>query len=581
VQQTTEAAMGESPAQDAEHMVAGHAFDRGHYRELRRRNIIRLTLTYLAPLILLTGYFYFQYGAVVAEGRRLHLKAIAENQANTLDLFLRERLVNLSNVIDDPKFTIPPSPVAIQNYLIKLQNSSSAFVDIGFFDSSGIQVSYAGPYNDLERRNYASEPWYKSLRSAPDSFLITDIYLGFRQKPHFTIAVRRTIAGRFVALRATLAPEEIYQYIRSLEGSAEVYISIVNPEGYYQLVTPHVGTLLETSAFVPPKEPQMNASDVRIDGRSLSYAYSWLRNAEWALIVQWSAESRAAGVSGFQWQIFGIAAVLILVSLAIILQRAHSVATFQMESDATRAQLEHAAKLASVGELAAGIAHEINNPLAAISEEAGLTRDLIDPSYAESADTEELMAHLDSIQESVFRCRDITRKLLGFVRSDSVELKPHDIRELIDSVVDGFLVRELAAANITIERDYGDTIPPLLTDTNQLQQVLLNILNNAVDAIGDRAGKIGITTIRDGNEARIAVTDSGAGMTEAQLSKVFLPFYTTKEVGKGTGLGLSVSYGIVKNLGGRIEAESRLGRGSRFTIVLPILTEQSVRRQSD
>jgi len=547
-----------------------HRFASSHYREIKRRNLIRLARTYLAPLIILTVYFYYQYSGLVAESRRLHLKAIAESQGNTLDLFLYERIINLANVIDDPKFSFPPSSAVIQSYLEKLQKNCSAFVDLGYFDSSAVQAAYAGPYPSLENRNYRSEGWFEALQSGQKNVIITDIYLGFRQKPHFTIATSRLRGKALVVIRASLAPERIYEYMRSLEGSNEVSISIVNPAGLYQLVTPHIGTSLETSAFVPPREPALAAAEATIEGSTLPYAYAWLRNADWALIVQLAAPDKRSFLFGLHVRVLGISAVLILLSLVVIVRRARRVAEFQMESDETKAQLEHAAKLASVGELAAGIAHEINNPLAAISEEAGLMKDLLDPAYPETPEPGEMAAHLESIQESVFRCRDITRKLLGFVRSDTVDLRPHDIRALIDNVVDGFLVRELAAENIEIVRNYGDGIPALIVDEHQLQQVFLNILNNAVDAIGNQAGRITITTVRRNEEAHIAVADTGPGMNPEQLQKIFLPFYTTKEVGKGTGLGLSVSYGIIKNLGGRIDVKSRPGHGSTFTVVLPV-----------
>lgn len=550
--------------------VETRRFDSSHYREIKRRNVVRLIRTYLAPLIILTIYFYYQYSAMVSVSRRLHLKAIAENQGNTLDLFLYERKVNLANVIDDPKFTIPPSSAIIHSYLEKLQKSCSAFVDLGYFDSSGVQAAYAGPYPSLENRNYSSEGWFQTLRSSRESVIITDIYLGFRQQPHFTIATSRVLAGAFVVVRASLAPERIYEYMRSLEGSNEVSISIVNPAGYYQLVTPHIGTPLETSAFVPPREPAVAAAEARIEGSTLPYAYAWLRNADWALIVQLAAPNNQSFLSGLHLRLLGISAALILLSLVVVFRRARRIAEFQIESDETRAQLEHAAKLASVGELAAGIAHEINNPLAAISEEAGLMKDLLDPAYEETAQPGEMVSHLESIQESVFRCRDITRKLLGFVRSDTVDLRPHDIRALIDSVIDGFLVRELAAANIDIVSHYSDDVPEFVTDGNQLQQVFLNMLNNSVDAIGNRPGRITITITRLSHEACVAISDTGAGMHPDQIAKIFLPFYTTKEVGKGTGLGLLVSYGIIKNLGGRIEVSSQPGKGSTFTVVLPI-----------
>ncbi len=559
-----------SPSQRPRSPVQEQGLHDEQVRAIRRRTLLRLFLTYLAPLILLSIFFSYQYSVMVTESRGLHLKAIAENQANTLDLFLSERLVDLSNVIDDPKFTVPPSSQDLSDYLGDLRKSSAAFVDIGYFDPQGIQEAYAGPYPSLEKRNYSSEDWYVALKTGPEDFVITDIYLGFRNQPHFTIAVSRVLGGKFVVLRATLAPEGIYEYIRSLEGAAEVYTSIVNREGYYQLVTSHIGTPLETSSFVPPRTPRIGAARVNLKGSRVDYAYSWLRNAQWALMVQYSKAESHPLLSGFGLRIVVATSLVTVAILVIIFIRASKFAKLRVESDEAKVQLEHAAKLASVGELAAGIAHEINNPLAAISEEAGLMKDLMNPEYPETAGPEELMAHLDSISESVFRCRDITRKLLGFVRSDTVDLRTHNLNEVLDSVVDGFLVRELAASNITIERHYADDIPSLTTDGGQLQQVFLNILNNAVDAIGGDSGRIAIRTSLADHEVRISISDTGTGITAEQMEKIFLPFYTTKEVGKGTGLGLSVSYGIIKDLGGRIEVESTRGVGSTFTIVLPV-----------
>jgi len=541
-----------------------------HYREFRRKTVIRLFITYLAPLILLAVYFFFQYNSMVSESRRLHLKAIAENQANTLDLYLTERLVNLSNVIDDPKFEIELGSDRLQEYLDKLKKSSQAFVDLGVFDSSGVQVAYAGPYPSLEKRNYGSEAWFLNLKEEAEDYIITDIYLGFRRQPHFTIAVSRRIDGRYSVLRATLSPDKLYEYITTLEGSNEVFTSIVNKAGFYQLVTPHIGTPLETSSLVPPGEPRLGSEQVSIEGTDIIYAYSWLRSADWALTVQWSGSDSPGILSAFALRMAGISFLIVLLISIVIITRARKLVEMQMESDRNRAQLAHAAKLASVGELAAGIAHEINNPLAVISEEAGLMKDLLDPQFGGEINNEEIIVHLDSITESVFRCRDITRKLLGFVRKTDISLRRHNIHTIIDEVVDGLLGPELAVSNIEIVRRYGRDIPELVTDRNQLQQVLLNLINNGVDAI-EGAGRIIITTAFRDERIVISVRDNGKGIKPADLDRIFMPFFTTKEVGKGTGLGLSVSYGIIKSLGGDVEVSSSLGSGTTFTISLPLL----------
>jgi len=545
-------------------------FDQEHYKELKRRQIIRLLFTYLLPLVILIIYFYIQYNGIVAESRRLHLGAIAENQSNTLNLFLSERIVNLNNIIHDPRLQLPPRSETLRAYLRELKQTSETFVDIGYFDSSGVQTAYEGPYPSLEKRNYGSESWYQKLKSDDENFIITDIYLGFRQRPHFTIAVRRIIDGQFIVMRATLDPEKIYEYMRSLEGAGEVFISIVNKDGTYQLVTPHIGTPLESASIVPPQTPRLGAENVRIDGARITYAYSWLKTADWALIVQRSSDEDQGFLAGFHLKIISISLLLTIVILFIIFNRAGKLAELQKQTDETRLQLEHASKLASVGELAAGIAHEINNPLAIINEEAGLIKDLMNPEFGEPIGQDQLYEHLDTIQESVFRCRDITHKLLRFVRKSDIELKTHDFHQIIDGVVDGLLIHEMEVSNIEISKEYSPNIPQILTDGNQLQQVILNIINNGVDAIGDHPGKITIKTSYNKDKVRTAISDTGSGIEPDKLDKIFLPFFTTKEVGKGTGLGLSVSYGIIKNLGGTIEVNSVVGQGSTFTIILPV-----------
>ena len=540
------------------------------HQELLQRTIVRLLLTYLAPFILLTVYFHIQSSRLLNESRRIHLRSIAEQQANTLDLFLRERVVNLANLIDNPKLEVPPFAGSMQRYLSDLKKSSDTFVDIGFFDPSGVQVGYSGPFPSLELRDYSTESWYVELHNRPDNFIITDIYLGFRKQPHFTIGVSRIIEGQYIVVRATLDPKKIYEYITSVEGTSEVYTSIVNKEGYYQVVTQHVGTLLEESSIVPPSEPRLGVEQVKIGQTSHEYGYSWLQTADWALTVQWADDKDSGFFLELELRIILVSLAVILIIFFIIVSRAKKLVQLQEESIQTKTQLEHASKLASVGELAAGIAHEINNPLAIISEESGLMRDLMDPKYGEEITQDELCEHLDEIHDAVFRCRDITRKLLGFVRQTDIKLAPHDIHKLLNDLLDGFLMREMATSNIELVREFEEGLPPIITDVLQLEQVFLNIINNAIDAMGEGPGRMTVATSKYDEQIYIAISDTGKGIDPEEIDKIFLPFITTKEVGKGTGLGLSVSYGIIRSFKGKIEVESKLGKGTTFTIILPL-----------
>ena len=238
----------------------------------------------------------------------------------------------------------------------------------------------------------------------------------------------------------------------------------------------------------------------------------------------------------------------------------------------------HASKMASVGELAAGIAHEINNPLAAVVATTGVIRDLFDPEFNLQWTPETIREELANIDKAVFRARGITQTLLKFSRRNPPRLVLGNLNSILDEVVGGLKEQEFQVSNIKLVRDYEPDLPEIPIDADQIGQVFLNLINNAGDAI-DGSGTITLSTRRDDGSVRVTVTDTGVGMTSEVMQQVFLPFYTTKEVGKGTGLGLSVSSSIVESFGGRIEVQSMPGAGSSFTVVFPVNQPETVENE--
>jgi signal transduction histidine kinase len=230
-------------------------------------------------------------------------------------------------------------------------------------------------------------------------------------------------------------------------------------------------------------------------------------------------------------------------------------------------------QLASVGFLAAGVAHEINNPLAAIalgseSLERRLTELLegVDDSHA--ADCEVVRSYLDMIQKEAFRCKQITEKLLDFSRSGDPERHHHDLRALVAGVIDmvGHLGRN---GNKQIELLPGE---PVIAEIcpQEMKQVVLNLITNGLDSL-DPGGQVTIAVAARGALAEIVVTDNGCGMTADVIKHLFEPFFTRRRNGQGTGLGLSITYRIVEEHHGELVATSDgVGHGSRFTLTLPL-----------
>jgi len=531
-----------------------------------------LILLYFVPLLLLAIFFHVQYRNLVQNSQRAHLEVIAEHQANTFDLFLRERLVNLGNIIDDPLFDGPDLHDRLPRFLRELRQTSAAFVDIGVVDADGNLADYVGPVTYTASVNYRSEDWFQALLAPGRTSVITEIYLGFRDQPHFTIAVGRGQGQNLRILRAALSPERLAGYLATLDGASEVPAATVNDRGILQVASPTLGEVLQPSGFIPPDASDRGFVSGTGPRAGLGYAYAWLRETPWALVViNAGAES---GILGFPTTFSVVTLAIFLLVGIVILVRTRQVVGTQIATEEHEAelsgQLVHAAKLASVGELAAGIAHEINNPLAIIAEEVGVLKDSLDPELAltdeEPLDVPE---HLDAIHEAVFRCRDITRKLLTFVRQTEVKVEPQDLHSILDDVLEAMMGNELSISNVVLERRFDSRIHEILTDRNQLVQVFVNLVKNAIDAMPG-GGRLTVTTgFRDGRAA-VAFRDTGCGMPPEHLERVFMPFFTTKEPGKGTGLGLSVSYTIIRNFGGNFYVDSTPGKGSTFTVELPL-----------
>ena len=225
-------------------------------------------------------------------------------------------------------------------------------------------------------------------------------------------------------------------------------------------------------------------------------------------------------------------------------------------------------KLAALGELSAGIAHEINNPLAIIRQEAEWMQRLLGKPVLAADAVLELQGSVGQVIQQVNRCTEIIRNLLNFARQHEPVVQAVDLNRVVEDMT-RLVEKEARNNNIAIERRYDPELPLIYSDAPELRQVVLNILSNAAQAIG-QDGAITIITRPAGVDAvELVIEDTGSGIPEENLEKIFEPFFSTKPPGQGTGLGLAISHGLIHKLGGAIQVRSAVGQGTTFTITLP------------
>ncbi len=554
------------------------------YRRLRRTLFLVMTATFLIPLLMITWLSYYEYRALVLANLRWN----AESAKRTIETFLSELQTVLVYTASGQTFEELTDQDNLNKLYHRLKSNYPGVVDLGIIDDKGIQRAYAGPY-ELKGKDYSNRECFR-LVTANKTF-IGKVEMGYRKVPHFCIAVSGITpdTGRNWVFRTSIDAATLDKYIEKTDTAALSDIFLVSRNGEH---------LLQSSSryYGPPLSPYPadlpgNRIGVTVSEESglrnddVLKAVSHLEGTPWALVLLKQGYLYGREWSFFKAQLLFIVSISTVFAILVILQITRHIVGRIREADEKResmlVEIEHTSKLASIGRLAAGVAHEINNPLAIISTKTGLIMDLLEISE-DFKYKDKISSEINGASEAVERCKVITHRLLGFARRMDVTLEPIDINSLMREVL-SFLDKEALYRGIHIDLNFGESLPVIESDRGQLQQIFLNLLNNAIEAI-EKDGVITVTTkLQDQDTMEVDIVDTGKGIPREIRSHIFEPFFTTKDSGekRGTGLGLFITYGLVKKLGGQISVRSSAGEGTTFTVSLPIKIMKMRRRDRD
>jgi two-component system NtrC family sensor kinase len=543
------------------------------YRKLQWKIIIISFVFSLIPLFALGLTIYYQFSVSYTAKVLDNLSTLAENRKRSLDLFLEERLSQLVTLAH----THSLAQLKDEGYLTKvfntMQTRSRSFIDLGIIEQSGSHLAYVGPYRELKAVNYFKEDWFQSTVS--EGTYVSEVFLGYRRFPHFIIAVLNREGPQPWILRATINSDIIDTIVRAAQIGKKGDAFLINRRNFLQTAPRFSGEL-----FAHPQTPDFSRitatrlGEVTINGEQSLMAATPLANKKWILVIKEDPrEQLTALLKARNIGVFLILAGIFIIVLGTLFTTRAMIGRL-VRLDRQKAGSEDLAiqsgKMAALGKMAAGIAHEINNPLAVIGEKAGWIKDLLaEEDLAQTKNLVEFENSVQKIKSHVERARKVTHRLLGFARRMEPVHEMVSINKILDDTID-FLENEARYLNIDIQTEYSEALPHIFSDSSQLQQVFLNILNNGIDAVG-KNGEIVIKTafLANNKEIAVEITDNRPGIPKEAHNKIFDLFYTSKEVGKGTGLGLSIVYSILEKLGGRIMVASETGKGTTFTIYLP------------
>jgi len=555
--------------------------DRKAFYQVLTRNIrIRILLVSIIPMLLTSGILCWRFHLAYSEKISAHICELVLKHTQNIDAFLTEKLGNIRYLARLLPTTDPlTARQFLASQLSELKDEyGDVFTDLGLVDSQGIQFAYEGPFR-LVNADYSEAAWFLKAMDSP--YYISDVFAGLRGHPHFILAVKLSVRGRTYILRSTINFTAFNSLVENVQIGRTGTAFIVNAKGELQ-THPRSGTKEIVPSFIA--DPSIFTNDHTLvlkhendQGNTCLYALALFKTVDWRMVFRQDAGDALRDL----WKAEVLTLVIFLLGCAAIVSVSFTlsrnlvihIAKADRENESMNRQVVESGKLASIGRLAAGIAHEINNPVAIMVEEAGWMSDLLEEEAGMTPDNKgEFHRAIAQITTQGRRCKDITHKLLSFARKSDATVADIDINDTIREIA-GLTAQMARYNNVTISTRLAPDLPFIRFSPSELQQVILNLTNNAIDAMGKDGGTVEIATRvrpRDNNVIEIKVDDNGQGIPAQYLDRIFDPFFTTKAVGKGTGLGLSICYGIIQKMGGTIEVKSQVGQGTCFLIRLPV-----------
>lgn len=559
-------------------MGVERASEKLYRRNFTRNMVLIVIVVSFVPMLLVSGMILHQYRLSYNEKLYAHLREVVYRHTQDIDTFLNERLNNLQFLLDSCHDENLLDETVLQEKLFQLQQKYEGdFEDLGLINEKGVQEVYAGRFS-LEKAEYSDAKWFQEALTKP--YYISDVFQGLRSRSHFIVSVKTVHQGRPFLLRSTINFEVFNSLAENLRIGKTGFAFILNRNGDFQ-TKPHYDMMPNKKSYMDFIEAGKKATHGiymgEIQDASGSnpaiYLAALLKNDDWILVFQ--QEKKEAFSDLIQTQIVAVVillfgAFLIVVMNLILFHKVIShISEVDREKEMMNRQVVETGKLASVGRLAAGTAHEINNPVAIMVQEAGWIDDLLkEEEFQDGENLQEIKRALKQIGIQGKRCKEITHKLLSFARTSDSQIQNLQINEMIREVV--AISDKTSYTGITINTHLDESIPVIYGSQTEIQQVLLNLINNALYALEKDGGNIDITTHLAGRNVMVIVEDDGPGIPKANLDRIFDPFFTTKPVGEGNGLGLSICFGIIQRMGGSITVHSTVDVGTRFEILLPL-----------
>lgn len=522
----------------------------------------------IVPLLILNYNSARFYRASWIEKTSAELSNLAKDRKEIIDRFLGTQEDQLAAFLSLYSLQELREGKRLES-LFSALGRGGVITDIGVIDRFGNHLAYLGPFEkELAGKNYAAAEWFAEVMQS--GRYASDVFTGYRKVPHLVVAVANQKRTRI--LRATINSALFNSLLESANVGPDGDAFIVNRRG--ELQTPSrlgrttvTAVELEHLAVLAESDGMAVWQDDRIHG-----AIS-LNNGQWLLVLETNVASSLASYDKARRLDTALvafaAALIILVAVLLTHSMVGRLSRAERERSMLTNQVGEVEKLALIGRLSASVAHEINNPLQIISDQAGLIDELMDDENpAAVTNYSDYRRAIGKIRKQVGRTSTITHRLLGFSHSYDKVWSSTDVNQAVEETA-ALLEHEAQRQRIAIVRNYQEGLPPIHTDASQFQQVVLNILHNALDAIGND-GKIEINSRQEGGFVVAEFADSGPGLTAEVLGHMYDPFFTTKPKGKGTGLGLFISRDILARLGGELTANNRKEGGAIFTVRLPV-----------